>query len=266
MIINDTFININKFIAVDNKKDATIIITHGMAEYSLAHEETALFFQSKGYNVITYDVRGHGKSLGKRGHLDRYQDFLDDLNDIVLNAKKSTKKVFLIGHSMGGIISNLYAVTYGNIDGVVSLSAPSDYIRKVKKLKYLPKIFYDNKKIMTNFNDPRLLSTGKSEKNMYDLDFYYGSLVAEILVKGIRKLKLNFRKYKVPLLAIGSKKDRLISYNMAINLYEKVQSKDKKLIIFEESYHNILNDIEKDKVRNEILKWLDKRIWKSMLL
>ncbi|WP_162140086.1 alpha/beta fold hydrolase [Haploplasma axanthum] len=261
MIINDIFINVNEFVPNDNVKDVTIIITHGIAEYSKYYEYAAKFFQNKGFNVLTYDLRGHGKSFGKRGYVDSYKDFLSDLNELILYAKKKTKKVFLVGHSLGGVITNTYAAKYGNVDGVIISAAPSDFYKSLRKIRFLPyNLLMKNKKIFTNFYDKRLTTVNNYEKDILDLDYYYLKLPAEVMIRGMRVLKKNFKNYRVPLLVIHSKKDPIVSYDNSQNTYNKAATKDKEIILYENSYHNLFNDIEKDLILNDILNWVNKRI------
>ena len=92
MLINNVNLNINFYKPKESNKDTTIIFTHGMAEYSKSYEEVALFFQNKGFHVITYDVRGHGKSEGKRGYVKSYMDFVNDLKEIVEKTKEDYNK------------------------------------------------------------------------------------------------------------------------------------------------------------------------------
>src|SRR5690625_2382014 len=114
MLINDNFLNVNLF--KETKKDTTLIFTHGLGEYSKSYEETAKYFNELGFYVITYDIRGHGKSEGERGSIGSFKLFLDDLNELVNFAYKNTNKVFLVGHSMGGVITNLYTSINNNVD------------------------------------------------------------------------------------------------------------------------------------------------------
>ena len=130
MILNDVFINVNIYNASKDIKDTTLIFTHGLGEYSKSYNEVARFFQNEGFNVLTYDIRGHGKSSGKRGYIKTYQHFLDDLKELVSFAYSKTSKVFLVGHSMGGLITNLYASTYNNVDGVIITASPTNYLKE----------------------------------------------------------------------------------------------------------------------------------------
>lgn len=260
MIINDIFLNVNEFEAIDKSNDVTVIVTHGLAEYSKNYKELAEFLQNNNFNVITYDLRGHGKSLGKRGYVKSYDDYVSDLKELVNYAKKKTSKVFLIGHSMGGIITNLYVVKYGNINGVIVTSSPVDLLPSIQKIKRFPfKKLLGNKQLRTSFTDTRLLHKINYVDDIYDLRKYYSIIGVEVLYFGIKYLNKNINNYRIPALFIHGKKDQLVPCEHSQKIYDLIPSKDKQIILFENSLHNIINDIEKEEVKNEILKWLVER-------
>jgi alpha-beta hydrolase superfamily lysophospholipase len=242
-----------------NLKNATLIITHGLAEYSKSYLELAKFLQAEGYNVITYDIKGHGKRKGKRGYVDSYQEFLADLDSLVNYAFTRTEKVFLYGHSLGGVITNLYALENQNISGVVVTASPTNYLPIMRLLKVIPGFLINNLKLKTNFNDPRLNHQNKYLKDQYDLDYVVFKLVLEVMIKGMKQLRKSWENYSTPVLLIYSKKDKLASYKYGEKMIDKIASKDKTLLLYEKSFHNLHTDIEKEKLQNDLLNWLDKR-------
>lgn len=260
MIINKTFIYVKQYNAVNNNKDTTIIITHGLAAYSKSYIETAEYFVKQGFNVITYDLRGHGRSLGKRGSIDSYKTYLKDLHELVLLAKKEVSNIYLIGHSLGGVITNLYALKYNNVDGVIIAASPTDYLPMTNKLRYIPGFLVNNKKLQTNFHDTKLVTDGSYTKDAYDLDYVSLNITTAVLVKGIRKLKKNYIKYITPALFLYSEQDLLVPKSNGEYILNNISSKDKELIIYEKSKHNVFNDIEKETIWNDITKWIDKRL------
>lgn len=91
--------------------DKTIIFASGRTEYYLKYQETAYDFFNKGYNVFIYDHRGQGLSGRllpdvQKGHVDAFSDYIDDLTLFYRKvvALKTTGKLYLVGHSMGGLV------------------------------------------------------------------------------------------------------------------------------------------------------------------
>ncbi|MFW8664442.1 serine aminopeptidase domain-containing protein, partial [Candidatus Phytoplasma citri] len=81
-----------------------------------------------------------------------------------------------------------------------------------------------------------------------------------LLVLSMRYLKKNFSSYVTSVLLLYSIKDQIISYKNGIYLLDSIQSNDKQLKLYQETYHNLFHDIEKFQICNDILVWLNKRI------
>lgn len=255
MLINNNFLNVNLF--SENKKNTTLIFTHGLGEYSKSYEETANFFKGQGYYVITYDIRGHGKSEGERGTIDSYQTFVNDLKKLVEFAYSNTEKVYLIGHSMGGVITNIYASIYNDVNGVVIVASPTSYMKNIHSLRFIPSFIYQNKKIPINFNDSKLVHNNNYVVDSFDLSYFKLKLIDEVLIKGMKKLIKNYKKYITPILLIYSEKDLLAPKSYGERFFNIIKSEQKELVVFKESYHNMFNDLEKGEVWQTILNWLN---------
>lgn len=258
MLINNKFLNVNFY--EQHTNDTTIIFTHGLGEYSKSYEEAAKFFHKNGFSVITYDIRGHGKSEGERGSVDSYKSFINDLDALVNIAYKNTKNVFLVGHSMGGVITNLYTSINNNVDGVIITASPTTYMSDLRLLKYFPRFLINNRKIPTNFKDPKLAHENNYIVDSYDIKYFRFKLVNEVLFKAMKQLINNYENFETNLLLIYSEKDELAPKHYGEHFFNQVSSKDKELFILKESFHNVFIDIEKMKVCEKILNWINQRI------
>ena len=91
---------------------AILLVVHGWAEHSGRYTNLINFFLPKGYAIWALDHRGHGKSEGLRGYVERFSDYLDDLKTFfdVVRSEHGDTKIFLVGHSMGAIIATAYTV------------------------------------------------------------------------------------------------------------------------------------------------------------
>ncbi len=256
ILINNLNVNIYK----PNNIKGSIIFTHGIAEYSKSYHEIANYFLSNDYLVITYDLRGHGRTRGKRGYVKSYHILLNDLKTLVDKAKTYHDNVFLVGHSLGGVITNLYASIYNNVNGVIISSSPTTYLKELKAFRYIPKFLINFIKIKTWFEDPSLLHENNYQKDEYDLNYFYIKYVSEALIKGMKQLIKNTNNYQTPILMFYSEKDKLSKVSYGKDFYEKIASEDKELIILKESYHNIFNDIEKQLIYVKMLSWVNERI------
>ena len=104
---------------------AILVIVHGQGDHSGRYVHTAEYFVRNGHSVWAYDCRGHGKSAGGRGHVDSFSDYLADNDRLIRIAKEQdpSKKIFLIGHSLGGLVVIRYAERKaGELNGLIATS------------------------------------------------------------------------------------------------------------------------------------------------
>lgn len=109
---------------------ANLIMAHGITENLGIFTPTASFFAKNGFNIFRYDQRGHGKSEGRRGDIEKYIYLCDDLNQIVKFVKQKyfNLPTFVIGHSMGGETVLLFGVKYPRkVDGLLATGPMSIY-------------------------------------------------------------------------------------------------------------------------------------------
>ena len=110
---------------------ASVVLVHGLSEFTKKYYEVTYYFLRMGYNVFLYDQRCHGFSCRLTDridliHVDRFSDYADDLdtyiNKIVLSA--SSAPVYLYSHSMGGAVAVLYLAKHPDKVAKAILSAP----------------------------------------------------------------------------------------------------------------------------------------------
>ncbi len=244
-----------------------LLIAHGLAEHSGRYARVAEYFVNHGYAVCALDHIGHGKSDGKRCHIKRFSDFTETLT-IFLGKIKTwipDSPVFLIGHSMGGLISAAYLLQNQNAFRGCILSGPAIKASEQPSaaLMLLNRIISvlvptlgmmklaadgvsrDPVEVKAYIEDP-LVHTGKVSSRM----------VAE-LFKTMSEVQTNAAAITLPVLLLHGGEDKLAAPESSTFLNEHVGSKDKKLIIYDGLYHEIFNEPERDQVFADVLAWLD---------
>lgn len=104
---------------------AHVLLLHGIAEHSGRYEHIGATLASEGFSVRSYDHHGHGRSGGKRGHVDSFDVFLEDVEDNLAELRSEGLPVVLMAHSMGGLIAFDYAVSGRPLPDVLVLSGPA---------------------------------------------------------------------------------------------------------------------------------------------
>jgi alpha-beta hydrolase superfamily lysophospholipase len=90
---------------------AGLIITHGFTEHAGRYEHVGQRFARGGVSTYAFDLRGHGRSEGRRGDAPAFDSFLEDLAAFrrrVRGLAPAGLPLFLLGHSMGGLIALRY--------------------------------------------------------------------------------------------------------------------------------------------------------------
>ena len=122
---------------------ASVVIVHGLSEFTKKFYEIAWYFYLEGYSVYLYDQRCHGRScrLGARAdilHVDKFSDYAKDLNEFIKNIvlKTSDKPIYLYSHSMGGAAAALYLSKWQDTVKKAVMSAPLNPLASKMSLSF----------------------------------------------------------------------------------------------------------------------------------
>jgi acylglycerol lipase len=250
----------------DGEAKAVLIIVHGLAEHSGRYGNLVRHFLPLGYAVYAIDHLGHGRSEGERLYVQRFTEYMDTLAAFLEMVRKwqKDKKVFLVGHSMGGLIGTLYLLdNQVDLAGAV-LSGPA-----VKVPDHIPAVAISMGKIFSALL-PRLRlisldSAGVSRDPAvvlaYDTDplVYRGKMTARLgseMVKAMRCATSQAFRIILPLLILQGSADCLVDPCGAQMLHDRVGSADKRIIIYEGLYHEVINEPEHAAVLKDVEMWL----------
>lgn len=104
---------------------ASMLIVHGMGEHSGRYQHIGEFFAQQGFDALAFDNRGFGQSSGRRGHVDRFEQFLDDIEQLLALRRTLGHPVLLLGHSLGGLMVATYLVSKRPQPDLAVLSSPA---------------------------------------------------------------------------------------------------------------------------------------------
>lgn len=104
---------------------AVIVIVHGAMEYHGRYEAVAEMWNYNGYHVVMGDLPSHGTTSRNRGHIDSFDEYIEEVKLWVKEARKYRLPIFLFGHSMGGliVIRMMQETKREDVDGII-LSSP----------------------------------------------------------------------------------------------------------------------------------------------
>lgn len=260
-----------QFTMAQNHEKAILIFVHGLNEHLGRYQHVVDYF-SDDFSSYRFDFRGHGASPGKRSHVDSLDDLVFDVKAFVdfVAELEEHKKIFLIGHSMGGQVSINYAGRFGSqhLSGLIT-SSPN--IRLGFKLnpierqlgRFMNAVF--PRFPLPNHVKADDLSHDPIVAQNYNSDVLVNrTLTARLgysMVKNQEDVIMSFAKQiHLPMFMMHSGADKLCAKEGSIDFFNQLVASDKTLKIYEGSYHELFNDFLQDEVFRDMRNWLQKHL------
>jgi alpha-beta hydrolase superfamily lysophospholipase len=249
---------------------AVLLVVHGLGEHSGRYMNVVNHFAPLGYAVYALDHLGHGKSEGKREIVARFEDFTDTLEIFykMVTGWQPGKPVFLIGHSMGGLIAVAYLIDHqADFKGAV-ISAPAIVVGAsitpvvIAMSKFLSKVAPGMGMLALDVNtishDPQVVSA-----YAHDPLVFHGKTPARLageMLRTMLRVEPEMGKISLPLFVVQGSDDRLVDPRGAQMLYDRASSADKSIKIYQGYYHEVFNEPEHEQVLGDVEAWLGKHI------
>jgi lysophospholipase len=247
---------------------ANLLIIHGAGEHSKRYDEFACFLAENGFSVYALDLRGYGKSGGSRAYVRSFDDFGHDIKALFqLIGKHNGQPRFLLGHSLGGLITTHAATTClarENISGVL-LSSPCYQLafkvpapikwsaellaRLCPQFQYrtdtIPqKLTHDQVKIDQYLKDPLIYH--KISSNLY------------VLMMRTMSTYLHMAQQMAYPVFIGQASDDwVVDKTASVAFFDALLIQDKTFRMYEGFFHEILYETHRQRVFDDMLNWLN---------
>lgn len=249
---------------------AAVLLVHGIGEHSGRYPHVVSALTTRGYDVYTFDQRGHGKSGGQRAYFETPDVLPDDLTRVreSLVRDLGSTPLFLYGHSMGSLVVLAHALDHQDgLAGLVLTGAPIDFDNKVSPAlvtfaKVLNKVV--PRASALDLVDPKDLSHDSLVVKAYTSDplNYHGRLSVRSgsnLLELLQRTRSRLPELIVPLLLLHGEDDAVCPASGSERIFMEAASPDKTLKIYPGLYHEIHNEREQLQVLRDILDWLDER-------
>ncbi len=241
---------------------------HGYAEHSGRYEHVGAWFAGRGCAVHAYDLQGHGRSEGVRGHVRRFGDLLDDLEDFLerVRGEHPGLPVFPVGHSMGGLVVSAFArerqpdVAGAVTSGALLAVSGGDSRARLALLRLLRRVV--PRLTVERRIDPGALSRDPEVGRLYVSDPLIFqrmtlSLGAELLDAASRTLG-GAADVRIPMLLLHGERDPLCAAVGSRVFFEQLTSPSCDLRVYPGLRHEIFNESERETVFADVLDWLRK--------
>lgn len=251
---------------------AVIAVVHGLGEFTDRYDSTAQILAQHGYAVVGVDLPGHGRTPGRRGHVKRFEDFLDAVDCVVTEAHTAYPQlpVILFGHSMGGLIVARYLQTRPLPESIhaVILSSPS-----IQLVRQIPSALRTFLRTISRLAPTSLQSTGISPEDVSrspEVRSFYGSnrlvlhkvsmrMLAEFL-KAMDEVVLPGKlSIGCPIFVAQAGQDKLVSADATRAFFAQIESPSKRFELYPDCYHELLNEPEHDQIIADVTTWLQEQ-------
>jgi alpha-beta hydrolase superfamily lysophospholipase len=247
--------------------EATFAVVHGLGDHARRYERFAQAMTRYGFGTFAVDLRGHGKSAGRRGHVDKWSQWTDDVAAFVTYVEGiAGGEVVPLGHSFGGaaLLSTVLEHKLSNTKRFV-LSSPALRLKvQVPALKLtlgkaaskvLPKLTLNNEV------DPKTLSRIPEVVEAYRTDpLVHNKISLRMYSEWTDACKRIFQhagELRLPFLILAGTDDRLIDPEGSKELHQLDPSLS-ELRLLEGRYHEPFNDLDNEEVFSVIAHWLAK--------
>jgi len=252
---------------------AVIIGVHGLGDHSGGLKNIVNYIVPKGFDWWGLDLRGHGRSSGIRGHVNHWSDFLDDLKSFITMVREETPSlsVFLLGHSMGGLISLEYAINNPHdLAGVIAISPAIKYtgFSPSKSLalpfvsqaspKFIFRLASDNTVLTRDSNVIKRLDSDNLRHNQIS-----ARLGKELVDSGLR-VEEKAHKLRVPVLMLQGGDDIITPSQGIRSFYQSVKLTDKKYLEYPQTLHRPFDDLKRNEVMEALFSWINRKVETSI--
>lgn len=250
----------------DQPVRGVIVLVHGLGEHCGRYGHVAEMLNQHGYAVIASDHAGHGQTGGKRGHVDSYECFFEELDTLLNRSRENYANLplFLYGHSLGGSIVLAYllkrkpAITGAIVTspGIKLVSDPGVMLVFGKILNRLvPSTALNNGLDVQGLSkDPQIIEAYKNDPLVHP---WISARLAIQLIETGEWIRENGNQLKIPILLLHGNADKLTAVEGSRELAQK-NPEYITYVEWEGGYHELHNEPDKDRIFEVILNWLEK--------
>ena len=244
-----------------------VAIVPGFNSHSGYYEWVAAQLTADGLAVYAIDLRGRGRSDGERFYVQNFEDYVTDVASFVsiIKEKEKSLPVFMLGHSAGGVVACSYTLDHQQeLAGLICESfayqvpAPDFALAVLKGLSHIAPHAHVLKLHNEDFSRDPVVVELMNNDPLIAHEVQPTQTVAA-MVRADERLKKEFPKITLPLLILHGTKDKATKPGGSQHFFETAGSKDKTLKLYEGSFHDPLNDLDKKTVMADILSWINER-------
>lgn len=249
----------------------TVVVMHGFADHGMRYGHLVDVLVPAGWNVLSFDARGHGESGGTRVFCKAFQEYTDDLaRAIALSREKLPGRQVLYGHSMGGLIALRLLMDQPRLVDALVVSNPA-LSNKVKVPVWKEGLAQVASRVSPGLSIPSGIPASDISRDPLEVAAYsQDPLVSKDatarwyteFVQAQREVLERPRDVRdVPTLALVGEGDRIIDPAVTLAFFQRVAGSDQTIQTYPGFYHELINEPDADRARvlHDITRWLATR-------
>jgi len=247
---------------------AVVVICHGFNAHSGQYQWVGEQFAAAGLAVYALDLRGRGRSDGERFYVEKFADYVSDVATVIALAKAREPglSVYLLGHSAGGVVSCIYTLErQSELAGLIcesfafQIPAPDFAIAALKGISHLAPHAHVVKLKNEDFSrDPEVVRAMNADPLI--ANEVQPTRTAAEMARADDRLKREFPFITLPVLILHGTLDKVTKPSGSQLFYDTAGSVDKTVKLYEGYYHDLLHDVDKEKVMADITGWINARL------
>ncbi len=247
---------------------ADVVVVHGLGEHSGRYLHVAEMLAGSRFRACLWDLRGHGRSEGRRGGLRRYGDLLDDLAQVVEHYRRAERPLFIYAHSAGAQLAINYLLR--DAPALVGVVIASPFFRlgfrpswRKLLLAQLALRIWPGFTQTTGLDLARLSRDEDFLRAMPDLHLVHRKISAGLyaaLIEGGERALSDAPRFTTPFLLLHGDADVVTDPQASRDFFENAAASDKTLRIYAGGRHELHNDTDREGVFADVAAWLDARL------
>ena len=245
-----------------------LLVVHGLGDHGGRYEHLAQAAVARGWEVLAPDLRGHGRSGGQRGHVGRFEEYLDDLVAAVSQRTGDGLPLAVFGHSMGGLVATRLVASGRVAAAALALSSPlfglaqpvGWFWRVLSKVlgPTIPRASFENGLSDADATrDQAMIAERRNDPLTHNR--VTARWFCEISAS-LEQIHDEAPELELPLFLMQADDDRMVSTEASRRFFEQVASRDKQFRLYDAHYHELLREITRTEIIDELLDWLDPRV------
>jgi len=249
---------------------ARLGLIHGYGDHSGRHEHVLQWMAQRGVACYTFDLRGHGRSPGRRGALRSWDEYLSDLDAFLQQPPLADcpAPLFLMGHSHGGLVLSAAAIS-GRLPVNAHLIFTSPYLRNTVPIAWYKRIvariaslLLPDLRVPSNVrrswlsSDPQMLLD--REQDAFALNFATPRWFVQVRHVQ-RRVREHAPQLRLPFLMLLGSADPIADPAAGRQFFASAGSADKTLKIYDGFLHELLRESQREMVFEQVLRWMQAR-------